>query len=169
MAYLLLVLAQLAGLAMVPFGLPGTWLQVVALGAYAWSTRFTTVGWPTLAIAVALAVAGEVIEFTLGGRFAQKYGGSRRAAWGAILGGLVGALVGTPLPIVGSVIGAFVGAFAGAVLMELTLTKDWRNPELRSAARVGWGAFLGRLAAMAAKSAIAVAILALALISAVRL
>lgn len=168
MPYALLALAQLAGLFLVPFGLPGTWIQVAALGIYGWSTGFATIGWPSVLFAIALAAVGEVIEFTLGGRYARKYGGSRRAGWGAILGGLAGALLGFPIPIVGSVIGAFVGAFAGAAIMQLTLTKDWRNPELGSAVRVGWGAFIGRLVATAAKSAVAVAIAALALVSALR-
>jgi uncharacterized protein YqgC (DUF456 family) len=159
MAYALLVLAQAAGLLLIPFGLPGTWLQVLALVGYGFATDFRTVGVVPIAIAVVLAVTGEVVEFVLGGRYARKYGGSKRAAWGAILGGLVGALLGVPVPIIGSVIGAFVGAFAGAALLELTHKSDHR-----AALRVGWGAFVGRLVATAAKSAIGVAIAAVALL-----
>ena len=59
-----------------------------------------------------IAVIAEVVEFMLAGRFAQRYGGSRRAGWGAIIGGMVGAFMGVPIPIIGSVIGAFVGFFA---------------------------------------------------------
>ena len=36
----LLALAQLAGLLLVPLGLPGTWLQVAAIGAFAYYTRW---------------------------------------------------------------------------------------------------------------------------------
>jgi hypothetical protein len=153
MAFALLALAQIAGLLLVPLGLPGTWLQVVAIGAYVWATHAGAAGWAVFGVALLLAVAAEVIEFILGGRFARKYGGSRRAGWGAILGGLIGAFVGIPLPIVGSVVGAFIGAFAGAAVLELT-----KNPEMRGAMRVGWGAFLGRLAAAAMKSAVSVLI-----------
>jgi uncharacterized protein YqgC (DUF456 family) len=160
MAYALLALAQVAGLLMVPLGLPGTWLQVVAIGAYAYAMHWRA-GWWVFAIALGLAAVAEVIEFVMGGRFARKYGGSRRAAWGAILGGLVGAVVGIPIPIIGSVIGAFIGAFVGAAALEMT-----RNPEMRGALRVGWGAFLGRLAAAAMKSAVGVLIAAIALVSA---
>ena len=163
MAYALLVVAQVAGILLIPFGLPGTWVQVLGLVAYAWYTDFGPVGWVTIGFVVALAVIAEIIEFMLGGRFAQKYGGSRRAGWGAILGGLFGAVIGLPIPIVGSVIGAFLGAFAGAAILEMT-----KNPEWRGAMRVGWGAFLGRLAAVAVKSGIAVAIAVIALISALR-
>ena len=162
MAYALLVLAQVAGLLLIPFGLPGTWLQVLGLVGFAALTDFQVVGAVPIMIVLVLAVIGEVIEFMLGGRYARKYGGSRRAAWGAILGGLVGAFVGVPIFLVGSVIGAFVGAFAGAALLELT-----RSPDARAAMRVGWGAFVGRLVATAAKSAIGVAIAAVALLSAV--
>jgi uncharacterized protein YqgC (DUF456 family) len=163
LAYALLALAQVAGLLLIPFGLPGTWLQVLGLVAFAALTDFQVVGAVPIVTVLALAVVGEVFEFMLGGRYARKYGGSRRAAWGAILGGLVGAVVGVPIFLVGSVIGAFVGAFAGAALMELT-----RSPDARAAMRVGWGAFVGRLVATAAKSAIGVAIAAVALLSALR-
>lgn len=162
----LLVATQLLGLVLIPFGLPGTWVQVAGAGLYGYLTGFETVGWPTILVLLALAVVGEVVEFVLGGKYARKYGGSRRAAWGAILGGFVGALLGTPVPIVGNVIGAFVGAFAGAAILELTTGKDWRNPEWRAAMRVGWGAFVGRLVATAAKSAVGVAIAAVAVVSA---
>lgn len=161
MGYGLLALSQLAGLLLVPFGLPGTWVQVLGVAGYGFATDFRTVGWTTITFVLILAAAGEVIEFALGGRYARKYGGSKRAAWGAILGGIAGAIVGVPIFLVGSVIGAFAGAFAGAALLELT-----RNPELRPALRVGWGAFVGRMVATAAKSAIGVAIAAVALLSA---
>lgn len=161
MEYALLALALIAGLLLVPFGLPGTWVQVLGVAGYGALTDFRTVGWVTIALVLGLAVVGEVVEFALGGRYARRYGGSRRAAWGAILGGVVGAFVGVPVFLVGSVIGAFVGAFAGAALMELT-----RSPDARAALRVGWGAFVGRLMAVAVKSAIGVAIAAIALLSA---
>lgn len=160
MAYALLALAQLAGLLMVPLGLPGTWLQVAAIGAYAYVMPGRA-GWWAFGIALVLAAAAEVIEFVMGGRFARKYGGSRRAAWGAILGGLAGAFMGIPIPIIGSVIGAFIGAFVGAAVLEMTA-----GAEARSALRVGWGAFLGRLAAAAMKSAVGVLIAVIALVSA---
>lgn len=152
MALALLALAQIAGLLLVPFGLPGTWLQVAAVGAYSWATGWRA-GWWVFAIALVIAIIAEVVEFLIGGRYAQKYGGSRRAGWGAILGGLIGAFVGIPIPIIGSVIGAFVGAFVGAAVLEMT-----KNPEWRGAMRVGWGAFVGRIVATAMKSAASVVI-----------
>lgn len=165
MGIALLVLAQVAGLLMIPFGLPGIWVQVVAVGVFGWLGGFREIGWVTIGIVAALAVAAEVAEFALGGRYAARYGGSRRAAWGAILSGLVGAVLGVPVPVIGSVIGAFVGSFVGAALMEASLT--WRNPEWRGALRVGWGALLGRLVATAVKSGIGVMVAVIAVAAAV--
>ncbi len=158
----LLVLAQVAGLLLIPFGLPGIWLQVVALGAFAWATGFQDVSLFTVLFAAALAALAEAAEFVLGGRYAERYGGSRRAAWGAILGGIAGAILGVPIPIVGSVIGAFVGSFVGAAALEMSHRGEWRG-----SVRVGWGAFVGRLVATAVKSGIGVAVLAIALLAAV--
>lgn len=167
MAYALLVLAQVAGLILVPLGLPGLWLQVLALAGYAWATGFERVGWLAILAAAALAAVAEAVEFVLGGRFAARFGGSRRAVWGALIGGVIGAIVGVPILIIGSVIGAFIGSFVGAVVMELSLTQDWRSPEWRGAVRVGWGALLGRIVAVGVKGLFGVAIGILALLAAV--
>lgn len=163
MAYLLLVLAQLAGLALIPFGLPGLWLQVAALAIFGWATAFQTVSWIIVGVVAALALVAEVAELVLGSRFARRYGGGRRSAWGATLGGLVGALVGLPLPLLGSVLGAMVGAFVGAFAFELT-TGRGAGP----AAQVGWGAFVGRTLATAMKVSIGVIILVVAAWTAAR-
>jgi uncharacterized protein YqgC (DUF456 family) len=161
LAWGLLALAEVAGIVLVPLGLPGMWLQLAALAAFGWLTKFHTVGWTSIAVVAALALLGEVLEWTLGKRFARRYGGSGRAEWGAIVGGIAGAMVAIPIPIIGSVIGAFLGSFAGAALFELAGRSEWR-----ASVRVGWGALLGRVAAAAAKSALAVAAAVVALVSA---
>ena len=43
-----------------------------------------------MALVIGLALLGEVIEWWLGFRFAKRYGGSRRAGWGALVGDLGG-------------------------------------------------------------------------------
>src|SRR3712207_5504062 len=112
MDVLLLVAALVIGLILIPFGLPGLWLMVGAALVYSYVAPERLGIWTILGI-TALAVVAEVIEFVLAGRYARKYGGSRRAGWGAIVGGMVGAIVGVPVPVLGSLVGAFVGAFAG--------------------------------------------------------
>lgn len=140
-------------LLLIPLGLPGTWLMVgVAIGDAA-IMGARGVGWVTIVGTAVLAVIGEALEWGLTGRYARKYGGSRRAEWGAIIGGIVGAIVGVPVPIVGSVIGAFAGAFLGALVAEFS-----RGSGAVGATRVATGALLGRVVAAALKTAIGVVI-----------
>jgi uncharacterized protein YqgC (DUF456 family) len=114
-------------------------------------------------LVIGLALLGEVVEAWIGFRFAQRYGGSSRAGWGALVGGLTGAVVGVPVPLIGSVIGGFLGAFAGAALFEYT-----RERRSDVAARAGWGAMLGRALAAGVKMALGVAMAAGALFVALR-
>jgi len=162
-AALLLVAACLGGLLLIPFGLPGLWVMVLGVAGYGWLTDFRTVTLGLMALVLVLAVVGEVVEAWLGFRFARRYGGSRRAGWGALAGGLVGAVIGVPVPLVGPVIGGFLGAFAGAALFEYTLAR-----RTGAAAWAGWGAVLGRAAAAAAKMGLGIVITVSALFAALR-
>src|SRR5437773_3628722 len=106
----------LLGLVLVPLGLPGLWIMVAGIVGYGWLTDFRSVGVATIGAALGLAFLGEIVEAWLGFRLARAYGGSRRAAWGALAGGLVGGAAGGPLPVVGGGVGAFVGSFVGGAL-----------------------------------------------------
>jgi uncharacterized protein YqgC (DUF456 family) len=154
MSLLVLGIVLLLSLVLVPLGLPGLWVMIGAALVYDWLVPAASIGWLTLGIALALAVLAEYLEFTLSAKYARKYGGSSRAAWGAILGGIAGAFIGVPVPVIGSVIGAFAGAFAGALVLEYT----HRDSTGRSATRVATGALLGRVAAAAAKTGLGCAI-----------
>jgi uncharacterized protein YqgC (DUF456 family) len=138
-------------LILIPLGLPGTWIMVAAALGYWILVPTGGVGMVTVIGTGLLALFGEIIEFSLSGRYARKYGGSRRAGWGAIIGGIVGAFVGVPVPIVGPVIGGFLGSFAGALVAELS-----RGSGGGTATRVAWGALIGRVTAAAAKVAIGI-------------
>lgn len=162
-AALLMLAAALAGLVLIPFGLPGLWVIVLAIIGYGWLTDFQAMSAWFLIVVIVLALAGELIEAWIGFRFARKYGGSRRAGWGALVGGLVGAVVGVPLPVVGSVIGGFVGAFLGAALFEFT-----RARHAEGAARAGVGAVLGRAAAVGIKMGIAVVLTVMGMVAVLR-
>jgi len=162
-ALVLLVASDLAGLVLVPLGLPGLWLMVLGLVGYGWLTEFRSVGIVTLAIVVGLAVIGEVLETWLGFRYAKRYGGSSQSGWGALAGGLAGAAVGVPIPIVGSVVGAFVGSFAGAALVEYGMTR-----RAGVAVSAGWGAVVGRAAASAVKIGLGLVIVVVGAFAALR-
>jgi uncharacterized protein len=146
---LLLIISGIAGLVLIPLGLPGLWVILLGIVGYGWLTDFQTLSAGFLILAIGLAFLGEVLESWIGFRFARRYGGSRRAGWGALVGGLIGAIVGVPVPVIGSVIGGFVGAFLGAAVFEFS-----RARQAGGSVRAGWGAVLGRAAAAAIKMAL---------------
>jgi uncharacterized protein YqgC (DUF456 family) len=146
MEILALVAILLISLIMIPLGLPGTWIMVAAALGYQLLVPDGGIGIATVVGTAVLALIGEVFEFALAGRYARKYGGSRRAGWGAMIGGIVGAFMGVPIPLIGPMIGAFLGSFAGALVFELT-----KGSGGGVATRVAWGALIGRVTAAAAK------------------
>lgn len=148
---LLGVLVMAVCLLLIPLGLPGGWLMllVVAVGGLYGKVSLTTLG-----VLTALVGAAELVEFVAVKVLSGRYGGSRRAFWGAIGGGLLGVLVGTPVPVVGSLVAGVVGTFLGAAFVAF-----WETRRTRRAARVGWGAVLGRAVAAAVKTAAGVAVL----------
>jgi uncharacterized protein YqgC (DUF456 family) len=123
LAIALLIGLGLAGLAMIPLGLPGLWVMVGGILAYGWMTGFRSVGVVTIATVLGIAFLGEIIDNWLGFRYAKRYGGSTRSGWGALVGGLVGAVIGVPIAVIGSVIGAFLGSFIGAALFEYSYSR----------------------------------------------
>jgi len=150
MAIILLAFLLFCCILLIPLGLPGTWLILGVAVGYAALTH-ESIGWVSIVVVGVLAIVGEVLEFMLAGRYARKYGGSKRAGWGAIIGGMVGAFVGIPVPVVGPMVGAFIGAFAGALLFELA-----GGTRAGPATRVATGALLGRVMAAAMKVGIGV-------------
>jgi uncharacterized protein len=140
MALLLLACVILLSLVLIVLGLPGLWIMVASAVTYNLVVPGDPIGWVTLVVVGVLALIAELLEFSLTGKYARKYGGSRRAGWGAIIGGIVGAMVGIPVPVVGSVIGAFLGSFLGALIAELT-----SGSSTGDATRVAKGALIGRV------------------------
>jgi len=140
MALIFLAAVILVSLVLIVLGLPGLWIMVASAVTYNLIVPGDPIGWFTLVAVAVLALVAELLEFTMTGRYARKYGGSRRAGWGAIIGGIIGAFVGVPVPIVGPVIGAFVGSFCGALVAELT-----GGASAGDATRVAKGALIGRV------------------------
>jgi uncharacterized protein YqgC (DUF456 family) len=149
---ILLAAILLVSLFIIPIGLPGTWVMLAAGVGYSLLVP-DSIGWITLVGVTVIAVIAEIFEFTLAGQYARKYGGSRRASWGAIIGGTVGAIVGVPVPVIGSIIGAFAGAFVGALIFEYS---GGSGAEVST--RVAWGALIGRAVASAMKVGAGIAI-----------
>lgn len=147
MEVLMLALICVLSLFIIPLGLPGTWVMIAAGVGYSILVP-NSIGWFTLVAVTVIAVVAEILEFTLAGSYARKYGGSRRAGWGAIIGGIVGAIVGVPILIVGPIIGGFLGAFVGALVAEYS-----RGSGAYVSTRAAWGGLIGRAVAAALKVA----------------
>ncbi|MEO7084537.1 MAG: DUF456 domain-containing protein [Gemmatimonadaceae bacterium] len=152
MAFVLLIAAILLGLLMIPLGMPGTLVIFAAALCYRILIPLGGIGTTTVLIVGIMTALAEALEWVLSSRFSRRYGGSKRAGWGAIIGGMVGAVMGVPVPIVGSIVGAFLGAFVGAFALEFA-----GHGGMGQATKVAWGALLGRMAATALKIGIGIA------------
>lgn len=131
---------------------PGNWLIIICSALFAWllpaQADMPGVRWTTIAILIALAVAGELIEFLAGAAGAAQQGTSKRsivmAIAGAVLGSSIGLAAGLPIPLLGSAVAAIIGgacgAFAGAYLGEA-----WKGRTHQHTMRAARGAFSGRL------------------------
>src|SRR3989442_14675004 len=96
----LLLACCVAGLLLIPLGLPGLWLMVLGVLGYGSLPAFRSVGIGVMALVLGLALLGGVIEWWLGVPVAERYRGSRRAGWGAPGGGLLWGAVRVPGPVV---------------------------------------------------------------------
>ena len=109
-----------------------------------------------------LAILGEALEAAASGYGASKFGGGRGSMVASVVGCLGGAVVGTPIfPIVGTLIGACLGAFGAATLYEYIQ----RERTVQEAAWTGFGAALGKVAGLFAKSFCGIGMLAVAAVT----
>jgi uncharacterized protein YqgC (DUF456 family) len=158
----LLAVALLIGLLIIPLGMPGTWVMLLSAVLYFWLAPAAEFGWAVIIGCLCIALVAEVLEFMFAAGYTKKYGGSNRAAWGAIIGGLIGVFVGVPIPVLGSIIGGFVGAFAGAMIAEFS-----RGTSAEGATRAATGATIGRAVAIALKTMAGVMIAAWIMLAAI--
>ena len=153
-----LLLVNAAGVVLTALQLPGTWLMLIATGAFAWwrwgEERFSYGWWP-LAIMVGLALLGELVEFVAGALGSRTAGGSKRGAAISVVTAILGAIAGSvfiPIPIVGTLLGAGLGAGVGALLGD-----RWAGHEWGAAWKGAGGAAVGKLSGAVGKLAIAAA------------
>jgi uncharacterized protein YqgC (DUF456 family) len=151
-ALILLGLISILGLAAIPLGLPGTFLIFLGALCYNLVLWSMAIGPGMLGLLLALALAGEVLEYWVGVRLASRRGASGGAIAGGVAGGLIGAVAGVPVPVAGSLIGLFAGVFAGAFFVEWVLQK-----EPAQAFRAAAGAFYGRAGAIVIKTLLGLA------------
>lgn len=168
---LLLILVLVVGWCLTMLSMPGNWVMVAVVGLFAWLSPASgpNIGWPVFFVLVGLAVVAELLELAASALGASRAGGSRRGAVLAILGSMIGAIVGAavglPIPIVGSLIAAIVFAGFGAMVGAM-LGETWKGRTLAETWKVGQAAFWGRLLGALAKTGIATAMFAIALVAA---
>jgi uncharacterized protein YqgC (DUF456 family) len=158
LGYILLFLGMLAGLAIIPFGLPGAGVILLSVFIYALLTDFNgAVGVVFFIILCVLTAIAETADNWLTALGARSYGASTGSMWLSLLGGLIGAIViGGPLAVMLGPLGPVAGGFAGA-FSAVFLGEYYRRNNAREALRAGWGTFVGRMAGMALKLVIAIA------------
>ena len=134
-ALLLLLLCLLAWCGNL-IALPGNWLAVVILAAYAWlgpEDSRASLGVVPVVLAGILALIGEILEFLASAMGAKRAGASRRstlfAVIGSVGGAILGAVIGLPIPVIGPILAAILfaglGATAGAMFGEWSDGKPW--------------------------------------------
>lgn len=139
-----LIALGLAGL-LLP-ALPGAPVLFAGLVVAAWAEDFTYVGWGTLSVLGVLALLTYLADFAAGAFGVRRFGASPRAVTGAIIGSVVGLFFG--------LLGVLLGPFIGAVIGELSAQRH-----LGAAGRAGIGATVGLVLGVAAKLALACAML----------
>lgn len=114
-------------------GIPGpplSWLGILLVYFFGGDPMSRTL----LFVLLAVTIAVTVLDYVVPAWFTKVTGGSKYAAWGAVLGLLAGLIF--PLPG-----GMIVTSLAGAFLAEVILGGKDAGPSLKSA----FGAFLGFL------------------------
>lgn len=138
---------------LVVFGLPGTWLMVLAALGYAAFLDFGIGGHDVRVIALLIfaALVGEVFEFLVGTLGAKRMAVSNGAIVSSIVGAILGAVIGVPVFLVGSLLGLFLGAFLGGFTYELA-----KGRSIGIATRVAFAILISRIVAILVKTSIAV-------------
>ncbi|MGR0481584.1 MAG: DUF456 domain-containing protein [Candidatus Electronema sp. V4] len=118
--------------------LPGTALIFCGFLTYGLITGFDSLsGWFFLGQGL-LVVGSYLMDFAATAWGVRKFGGSKAAAWGAVLGTLLVFVLGP--------VGILVGPLLGAVVGELLMGEQFRQ-----ALHSGFGSFLGFIVGTAAK------------------
>ena len=148
-------LSGLLAVLLTPAGVPGAWMIIGIAGSVDVTAMIfgsadpLPFGLRALAIAIAAAAGGEVLEFVAGALGAKAGGASRAGMVGSMVGGVVGVIVGTiviPVPILGSIVGALVGVAVGALVGEMALQGRSASESLRPALGAAVGRVIGSLA-----------------------
>jgi uncharacterized protein YqgC (DUF456 family) len=145
---IVLFLVSVTGVMLNVFGLPGNFVPVIVSLIAVMAGDGVSITWLWFVIFLLIAASGEIMDQLTGILGAKKYGATRPGMVGAAIGGIIGAVLGTAvLPLIGSLAGMFAGCFAFTMLFELVFSKR----SVDDGSRAGFGALLGKAAAVAYK------------------
>jgi len=149
------ILILFIGIFSIIFGFPGTIIILIDAVIYSLITGFEKIGWKIIIVLIIISLLAETFDFMLGSAGAKRFGSSKKGIVASVIGGIAGAMIMTPFLLgLGALIGAFLGGFTGIFLVELIEQK-----KLKPAVRAGYGALIGRIAGVFAKSFFALAMI----------
>src|SRR5437870_12212494 len=82
MQLLILACVIILSLILIVLGLPGLWIMVATAVTYNLVVPGDPIGWFTLVAVGVLALVAELLELSLAGRYARRYGGAGREGGG---------------------------------------------------------------------------------------
>lgn len=111
--------------------LPGVIVIFGGMVLYGFMTNFAGLSIYFFIMQSAVMLVIFLVDFLASAVSTKKYGGSKQAAFGAVLGTIVGIMVFGPL-------GVIIGPFAGSVITEIIIGK-----QIKQAVLVGFGSLVG--------------------------
>lgn len=147
-ALILAIILFIVGLigTVLPF-LPGGILIFGGMLVYGFLAGFAALDWYFFMIqAIALLILF-LVDYLASAAGTKRFGGSKQAAWGAVIGTILGIFF-VPL---GIIIGPFLGAFAAEI---------FRGADVNKALRVGFGTIVGFLGGTVIKIGIEILMIA---------
>ena len=113
------ILILFIGIYLSLFGLPGTFVILADVLAYAIVTGFDRIGFKIILFLLLFSIIAEMIDFLMGMVGALTPAPSKKLFWAAAIGAIAGAFILTPvLRGLGTFGGFFLGGFAGIMIME---------------------------------------------------
>ena len=110
--------------------------------------------WWVIGVSAVFVSISFLLDYVLALAGAKKFGAARLGGIGAIVGGFIGIII--PPFLLWLIIGPFVGALIGELI---------HGKNLQEASRVGWGSFLGTIAAYVAKLTICFLVIGLFMVN----
>jgi uncharacterized protein YqgC (DUF456 family) len=157
LGYVVFYVAMLAGMVLIPLGIPGEFITVAAVLVFTLVAGSGVLPWWVFLVVLGLGVLAELLEAAIGFLGPKKARGSIWSCFGAVGGGLAGAVAGSMVGLLlGALLGAFVGTFLGAFAVEYALTKRGR-----AATDVALAAVAARVVGSVTKVSIAFVMIAL--------